>query len=89
MKLMASNCGEDDIEDFTWIFDQQAANPMPRDGSSCPDFVYRPNPSSFDSWGAPRRLALMVSASATSTTRTPTEPGASTSSTPTRRAVAT
>lgn len=53
VKLMASNCGEDEIEDFTWIFDQQTANPMPRDGTSCPDFVYRPNPSSFDSWGAP------------------------------------
>lgn len=45
VEFMFGNCGVTDIEDFTWIFDQQAANPMPRDGSSCPDFVYRPNTS--------------------------------------------
>jgi subtilisin-like proprotein convertase family protein len=41
--LMNANCGSDLIEDFTWIFDQQAAKAMPSD--SCRDFVYRPNPS--------------------------------------------
>jgi hypothetical protein len=40
--LMNANCGSDLIEDFTWIFDQQAAKAMPSDSS--PDFVYRPNP---------------------------------------------
>jgi subtilisin-like proprotein convertase family protein len=53
VKVTATNCGGEDIEDFTWILDQQAATPMPI-GSSCPDFVYRPNPSSFiTSWPAP------------------------------------
>jgi subtilisin-like proprotein convertase family protein len=52
VKLMQDNCGIEDIEDFTWIFDQQAANPMLRPGG-CPDFVYRPNPGSFNSWPAP------------------------------------
>ena len=39
--LMTANCGGDDIDNFTWIFDQQAAKPMPV-GSSCPDVVNRP-----------------------------------------------
>ena len=29
VKLMQANCGVEDIEDFTWIFDQQTDNPMP------------------------------------------------------------
>ena len=43
VNLMNSNCGPDDIEDYTWILDQQHATPMSRGGPSCPDFVYRPN----------------------------------------------
>ncbi len=44
VSLMRGNCGSKKIEIFTWILDQQAANPMPTGGSSsCPDFVYRPN----------------------------------------------
>jgi subtilisin-like proprotein convertase family protein len=55
VKLMQTNCGGLEIEDFTWIFDQQAATPMPPPGSDgCAGFVYRPNPSSFAfSWPAP------------------------------------
>lgn len=41
VRLMFSNCGTTDVEDFTWILDQEAANPMPQ-GAECPDFVYRP-----------------------------------------------
>lgn len=43
VQVMRINCGGEDIEDFTWIFDQQASTPMPRDGTSCPEFVYKPN----------------------------------------------
>ncbi len=53
VNVMSLNCGTTDIEDFTWILDQQAANPMPRPGD-CPDFVYRPNPGSPNFfWPAP------------------------------------
>lgn len=44
-RLMHSNCGGGDVEDFTWIFDQEAAKPMPV-SAECPDFVYRPAGSS-------------------------------------------
>jgi subtilisin-like proprotein convertase family protein len=58
VNLMNANCGFDDIEDFTWIFDQQAATPMPvapSSGESCPEFVYRPNPFNGPNttWPAP------------------------------------
>lgn len=44
VNLMNSNCGSAAIEDFTWVLDQEAANPMPRGAStSCPDFLYRPD----------------------------------------------
>jgi subtilisin-like proprotein convertase family protein len=54
--LMRLNCGEGGIEDFTWILDQQASTPMPTAfDSSCPEFVYRPNPSFVfgSEWPAP------------------------------------
>ncbi len=53
--VMSGNCGIGDIEDFTWILDQQASTPMPMGtGSSCPEFVYRPNPfDPADPWPAP------------------------------------
>jgi subtilisin-like proprotein convertase family protein len=50
VKVMRGNCGVDDIEDFTWILDQQAATPMPTT-SSCPEFVYRPNPNPNPGFG--------------------------------------
>lgn len=55
VNMMSDNCGQEDIEDFLWTFDQQAATPMPRDGSSCPEFAYRPNAlnNSFSFWPAP------------------------------------
>ena len=55
---MRANCtgfldGNEDIEDFTWILDQQASTPMPRD-TSCPEIVYRPDPfNPGDPWPAP------------------------------------
>ena len=41
--VMRLNCEPEDIEDFTWIFDQQATVAMPETGR-CDEFVYRPNP---------------------------------------------
>lgn len=52
VNVMSGNCDDVDIEDFTWVFDQQSASPMPR-GATCPDFVYRPNGTSSRSWSAP------------------------------------
>jgi len=44
--LMHRNCDQEDIEDFTWIFDQQWPVPMPQSGEpSCPELIYRPNPN--------------------------------------------
>ncbi|HZN90295.1 MAG TPA: Calx-beta domain-containing protein [Thermoleophilaceae bacterium] len=40
VRLMSGRCGTDDIEDYTWIVDQQALEEFP--GSSCEGFVYRP-----------------------------------------------
>ncbi len=52
VNVMRGNCGLVDIEDFTWILDQQASTPMP--GDSCPEFVYRPNAFNLDDpWPAP------------------------------------
>jgi len=56
VNVMNGNCGGEDIEDFTWIFDQQASTPMPRSGDgTCPGFVYRPNANNFTglTWPAP------------------------------------
>jgi subtilisin-like proprotein convertase family protein len=58
VNVMRANCtgfldGNEDIEDFTWILDQQASTPMPRD-TSCPEIVYRPDPfNPGDPWPAP------------------------------------
>jgi subtilisin-like proprotein convertase family protein len=43
--VMASNCGEDDIEDFSWLFAQQVLTIMPSslDNESCGASAYRPN----------------------------------------------
>lgn len=38
VNVRSFTCGGSAIEDFTWILDQQAANPMPR-GADCPGFV--------------------------------------------------
>jgi len=40
--LMSDACGEDDIEDFTWTFSQQAPRAMSNDSSDCGESVYRP-----------------------------------------------
>jgi subtilisin-like proprotein convertase family protein len=55
VKVMSRNCGVEDIEDSLWTFDQQAATPMPAGaGSSCPEFVYRPNAfSPINPWPVP------------------------------------
>lgn len=42
--LMGANCGSTDVDNFTWIFDQQAAQPMPGQ-ADCPGFVYQPAPA--------------------------------------------
>jgi subtilisin-like proprotein convertase family protein len=45
--LMSDACGEDDIEDFTWIFSQQAPRAMSSDSSDCGEITYRP--TNYDS----------------------------------------
>jgi subtilisin-like proprotein convertase family protein len=40
--LMSDACGEDDIEDFTWTFNQQAPRAMSDDSADCGESVYRP-----------------------------------------------
>jgi subtilisin-like proprotein convertase family protein len=40
--LMSDACGEDDIEDYTWTFSDQAPGPMSDDSADCGAFAYRP-----------------------------------------------
>jgi subtilisin-like proprotein convertase family protein len=40
--LMSDACGEDDIEDYTWTFSDQAPGPMSDDSADCGASVYRP-----------------------------------------------
>jgi subtilisin-like proprotein convertase family protein len=52
-QVMRSNCGDTDIEDLTWIFDQQWPIPMPLGTALCDDLVYRPNPGTAQSYLPP------------------------------------
>lgn len=45
--LMAGNCGSTGVTGFTWIFDQQATEPMPKQ-ADCPGFVHRPAPTTMN-----------------------------------------
>ena len=40
--LMSDACGEDDIEDYTWTFSQQAPRAMSDDSSDCGESTYQP-----------------------------------------------
>ena len=53
--VMRGVCGgpsAEDVEDFTWIFDQQALSPMP-DGGPCDGFAYRPSSDGQQVWPPP------------------------------------
>lgn len=48
--IMSDACGDDDVEDYTWVFNQSTPKAIPQ-GSDCGDFGYRPanygTPDSF------------------------------------------
>lgn len=52
MMLMADNCGEGDIDNFSWILEKQEARGMTT-GGPCPEFFYHPDAGTVGSLAAP------------------------------------
>jgi hypothetical protein len=81
VSLMDGRCGSDDIEDFTWIFDQGAAAPLTSGAGPCDGFVYQPSGRAGSVLPAPAPAGPYATSLTPSIANRRTAPGGSSSQT--------